>query len=75
MLPDGSRVLVRTYFFAWEYRLPQGDLTRIAEAERISVPAALEFQGEAIAYENNQGGFWQISEGQRPTLFYAACDE
>jgi hypothetical protein len=75
MLPDGSRFLLRAYLLALEFRLPQGDLTRLDEAKVVSVPAALELQGEAIAYENNQGGFWQVSEGQSPTLFYASCDE
>jgi hypothetical protein len=75
MLPDGSRFLLRAYFMALEFRLPQGDLTHLKEAEVVSVPVALELQGEAIAYENNLGGFWQVSEGLNPTLFYAACSE
>ena len=75
MLPDGSRFLLRAYLLALEFRPPQGDLTRLAEAEVVVVPAVLEAQGEAMGYENNVGGFWQVSEGQRPTLFYAACDE
>lgn len=74
LLPDGSRLLVRTYLFGWEYRLPDGDLTRIEEAEIVKVPVRLEGQGEAIAYENALGGFWQIPEGEKPTLTYAACD-
>jgi hypothetical protein len=74
MLPDGSRVLIRAYFLALEYRLPQADILQIESAEVVPVPTGLELQGESIAYENLQGGFWHISEGASPSLFYAACE-
>ncbi len=49
---DGTRLVIRTYLEAWEWRRPTGTpFERIFRASPTRVALALERQGEAIAYE------------------------
>jgi hypothetical protein len=67
--PDPPRLLLRTYLHLYE--LDVTDLT--APTARTDVPFALELQGEAVAYDPLQGGFWQVAEGSHPTLYWTGC--
>jgi hypothetical protein len=68
--PDGSRMVVRTYQMAYEWRIPKG---KMPEDVLGTKPAAqmltLERQGEAICYGLN-GKTWLTSSEQRPTPVY-----
>lgn len=68
--PDGSRLLLRTYFHLYEF----DGFDTAALASPRSLEYALEPQGEAVAYDP-AGGFWQVSEGEHPTLWYSPCDD
>jgi hypothetical protein len=72
--PVAGRLLVRTYRDAIEYRLPaDGTLGTLEDRSWRSVPLALELQGESIAYAPAAEGYWHVSEGQRPPLYYVGC--
>lgn len=70
---DGKRLLLRTSRFGWEFRLGKGGLSALEEAEQREVPVKKEKQGESIAYDADGGGFWQISEGKYPHLYFGGC--
>ncbi len=69
LTPDGARLLVRSYLHLYEFDVR--DLA--APVLRGERSAALEVQGEAVAYDPVDGGFWQVAEGSRATLFKADC--
>lgn len=49
--PDGSRVMIRTYFTAYElYRAPGKGFETVFDSEPVQVTLPLEPQGEAISY-------------------------
>ncbi|MDP2307110.1 MAG: hypothetical protein Q8P18_13885 [Pseudomonadota bacterium] len=66
---DGGTLLLRTYFHLYEIDLRDP----VAPGAPAAVPFALELQGEAVAYDPLQGGFWQVAEGIGPTLQYTGC--
>jgi hypothetical protein len=66
---SGTTLLLRTYFHL--YTLDIADLA--APGPLVDVPYALELQGEAVAFDPAQGGFWQVAEGANPTLWYTGC--
>lgn len=66
---DGATLLLRTYFHLYELDLADP----MAPGAPATVTYALELQGEAVAYDPVQGGFWQVSEGTGPTLHYTGC--
>ena len=70
--PDGSRLVLRSYFHLWEFS-PAGDLAALPAPVELS--GAFELQGEAVAYDPLQGGIWQLSEGIQPALNYIGCDD
>ena len=67
--PDGTRLLVRSYLHLQEFEVD--DLT--APVLRGELSAALEVQGEAVAYDPVDGGFWQVAEGSGAVLYRAEC--
>ncbi len=67
---DGTALLLRTYLHL--YTVDVSDIT--APADPVSLQFALELQGEAVAWDPVQGGFWQVGEGTHPTLYYTGCD-
>lgn len=67
--PDQSRLLLRTYFHLFEF--DSADLRALPAPREVAY--AFEPQGEAVAYDPLQGGFWQVSEGAGPTLFHTPC--
>jgi hypothetical protein len=67
---DGTALLLRTYLHLYTV-----DVTDIAApADPESLKFALELQGEAVAWDPVQGGFWQVGEGTHPTLYYTGCE-
>ena len=68
--PDGSRLILRTYFHIWQFD-PADDLSALPPP--LELDGAFELQGEAIAWDTEQGGFLQISEGVEPTLYRVPC--
>lgn len=69
--PDPPRLLLRTYFHLYEL-----DVTDLAApGAPVELAYALEPQGEAIAWDPTDGGFWQVSEWDTPTLWYTGCAE
>lgn len=67
---DGSRMIVRTYQCAYEWRIPKGEtLKRAIERPPEVTFLALEKQGESICYGLNGKAFYTTSE-QRPTPIY-----
>jgi hypothetical protein len=68
---DPPVLLVRTYLHLATYDAT--DLTAPGEPEALAF--ALELQGEAVAWDVEEGGFWQVGEGSEPTLWYTACAE
>lgn len=68
--PTGERAIVRTYTGVFELDLSGGDITTAAWT---AVVGAAEPQGEAIAYDAGRRGFWQVSEGTQPPLWFTGC--
>lgn len=66
---DGATLLVRTYLhlYAVDVTVPT------APGTPDSMAFALELQGEAVAWDPLQGGFWQVGEGIWPKLYYTGC--
>lgn len=74
--PRGDAILVRTYesVSLWT-RGPEQSLSEAMLAERIELPYAEERQGESIAYTADGRGYFTISEGNNPSIyFFAAID-
>ncbi|MCC6157507.1 MAG: hypothetical protein IT350_05590 [Deltaproteobacteria bacterium] len=72
---NGNRVLLRTYVSALEWRVPEGGVFEdILTESRTAVPAAIELQGESIAYDPATGGYFHASEGSSPILYFIDCD-
>ena len=65
--PDGNEVLVKTYSAIYYWRLDNGSSIRQAlNTEPVHVSYLPEPQGEAIAFKNDNKGFFTLSE--RPDL-------
>jgi hypothetical protein len=61
--PDGGRIVIRTYFSAFEFRRPpQGDFSSVFAASPVSVALPLEPQGEAITYTTDSNSLITTSE-------------
>ncbi len=71
--PDGREVIVRGVFNASLWTRPAGEpLWHAFSGKQIFLPLANERQGEAIAFDNRGLGYFTISEGLHPTLYYFA---
>ncbi len=78
--PDGSRLLLRTYGHVWEYTLPLVEgaatvqaLDSLPTAPREALHTGVERTGEAIGYDTVHRGYWTVSEGVNPALWYTGC--
>jgi hypothetical protein len=67
---DPPRLLVRTYLHLWEYGFDDPTAPTGPDARDFT----LEIQGESVAWDPIQGGYWTVSEGSGPTLHYVGCD-
>jgi hypothetical protein len=71
--PDGRRVIVRSLHNASLWDRPAGEpLWRAFSGRQTSLPLADEPQGEAICFDSLGTGYFTISEGLHPTLYYFA---
>lgn len=66
---DGG-LLLRTYTAIWGYAA-KGEGWDPASA--TALPAAVEAQGEAIAWDDAKRGYWQVSEGTHAPISFTAC--
>ncbi len=74
--PDGRRVIVRGYFNAALWERPLGEpLWHAFLGQPKAIPIAAEPQGEAICFDSKGAGYFTISEGKHPTLYYFAPAE
>jgi len=74
--PDGRLVIVRGMFNAalWE-RPADAPLWQAFTGKSKAIPVASEPQGEAICFDSKGRGYFTISEGRHPTLYYFAPAE
>ncbi len=71
--PDGRRVIVRSLCNASLWNRPDdAPLWRAFSGKQMSLPLADEPQGEAICFDSQGAGYFTISEGPNPTLYYFA---
>lgn len=72
--PDGRRVIVRSLHNASLWDRPAGELLcRAFSGKQTPLPLADEPQGEAICFDSRGAGYFTISEGPYPTLYYFAA--
>ncbi|MFZ5481753.1 MAG: hypothetical protein ACOZNI_33635 [Myxococcota bacterium] len=71
--PDGSRLLLRTYGGVQEIDLREAGIDGVAQAPRVAVPYAPVVHVEAIAYDAERRGYWQIPEGINATVDFVPC--
>lgn len=69
--PDGKRLILRTYFAAYEWRLPDGEkkFDEVWSTTPAMVPLPLQPQGEGICY-NATGTSLLVSSEKTPTAIY-----
>jgi hypothetical protein len=71
--PDGREVIVRGMFNASLWTRPAGEpLWHAFAGKQVPLPLAREPQGEAICFDREGLGYFTISEGDRPPLYYFA---
>jgi hypothetical protein len=69
--PDGREVIVRGMFDAALWVRPAGEpLWHAFSGKQTHLPLAHEPQGEAICFDSQGLGYFTISEGVRPPLYY-----
>jgi hypothetical protein len=69
--PDGREVIVRSMGNAALWTRPAGEpLWHAFSGKQTHLPLAQEPQGEAICFNSQGLGYFTISEGVRPTLYY-----
>lgn len=66
---DGTVLLLRTYFHLYTVDVSDPE----APGEPAPLEFALELQGEAVAWDPVDGGFWQVAEGDTPLLYHTGC--
>ncbi len=72
--PCAPRFLLRTYLNVFEFRAPPGgSLLDALKATPVTLPAAFELQGEAVAYLHQGDGFVTIAEGATPAVHVTRC--
>ena len=69
--PDGTRVIVRSMAWAslWT-RDPAQPLWQAFRGKALALPLAAEPQGEAIAFDPQGRGYYTVSEGKDPAIYY-----
>jgi len=68
--PDGSRIVIRTYQQAYEFRVSRGKLPENAlKTTPAVVRIPIETQGEAVCYGRDNRTLLTVSEGVNPTVY------
>jgi hypothetical protein len=71
--PDGREVIVRGMFNASLWTRPAGEpLWHAFAGKQTRLPLAREPQGEAICFDSKGRGYFTVSEGLHPPLYYFA---
>ena len=70
---DGERLLIRTYTYARHYDLSEGGFDGIVEAPTRQMLPALEQQGEAIAWDDDERGVLTIGEQENAIVWHMEC--
>jgi hypothetical protein len=69
--PDGRQVIVRGMFHAALWERPAGEpLWHAFSGQPKTIPVAAGPQDEAICFDSKGSGYFTISEGRHPTLYY-----
>ena len=69
--PDRSAMAIRTYSGVWVWPLEDSaDLGQAFAGEPCEAPAAIEPQGEAVAFDAESAGFYTASEGINVPIYY-----
>ncbi len=69
--PDRSAIAIRTYAGVWVWELEDSaELWRAFAGEPCEAPAAIEPQGEALAFDAESAGFHTASEGANVPIYY-----
>lgn len=73
---DGSMVLLRTYVNAYLWpRRPNEPIDAALTRPPCNVPLHSESQGESIAFAPDGKGYYTVSEGNHPILYFYAREE
>jgi len=71
---DGLRLLLRTYYGVFEWRLQPGQaFSEIINAPRRLLPFGVEDVGEAIAYDPASGNYLHVGQGVSSPIYRIAC--
>jgi hypothetical protein len=73
--PDGSQLILRTYGHIWQIDIGENGLDDLETTTRMELETGPEAQGEAIAYDPTSRGYWTVSEGVQPALYFSACED
>ncbi len=69
--PDGSEILVRSYFNASLWSRPAGKtIWQALSSPPCTIPLATEAQGESICFDAAGKGYFTASEGLNPPLYF-----
>lgn len=68
--PSGKEVLVKLQDRIYYWYVPDRNYSLHLQSEPISVPYILENQGEAVCFDADGNGYYTISEGSNPALYY-----
>ncbi len=69
--PQGDEIIIRSSGSASLWQRPHGtDLWDAFSGTEYSVPLRYEIQGESIAYDGEGGGYYTVSEGTNPPIYY-----
>ncbi len=73
---DGSMILLRTYERAYLWQRQQGETVDAAFSHPpCQVPLEKEAQGESIAFAPDGKGYYSVSEGRHPKVYFYARKE
>jgi hypothetical protein len=68
---DGQWVVIRTYTDAFLWHRPSGhDVGEVLRTSPCRIPLVAEPQGEAIAWDPDNRGYFTVSEGNKPSVYY-----
>ena len=74
--PDRSALAIRTYAGVWVWQLEDDmELWQAFASEPCEAPAAIEPQGEALAFDAAGAGFYTASEGEHVPVYYTGSGE
>jgi len=69
--PKGDQILLKSYRKVYYWRRPPGEHVWITmQRKPMNLPYLIEGQGEAIGFTPDGKGYYTISEGHYPQLFY-----